>query len=97
MDCLNSCEIIISNDSLGMHLGMALKKTVLGLFGATPHKEVFFYNNGKAILPEPIPNCLPCGKGICERGKNCIEDITPEKVFEEIKRFISIPKEKTIW
>jgi heptosyltransferase-2 len=84
MDWLNSCKIIVTNDSLGLHLGIAMKKKVLGLFGATPSKEIYFYNRGKAILPEPIPECIPCFEGKCERKKNCIEDISPDKVYKEI-------------
>ena len=89
IDWINSCRTIISTDSLGLHLGLTLKKKVLGLFGPTPDKEVGFYGRGKAILPEPIPNeCIPCFKGVCERGRNCMEDISVEKVYEEIKNLV---------
>lgn len=85
MDWMNSCETIITCDSLGMHLGFALNKNVLALFGSTPSKEVYFYGKGKAITPEPIPDCLPCFKGTCEKGRNCMQDITVERVYEEIR------------
>lgn len=88
-DWINSCRIIVSNDSLGMHLGIVLKKEVLGLFGSTNSKEVFFYNRGKAILSEPIPNCLPCFETYCKKGRNCMEDIQPERLYEEIKNIMS--------
>lgn len=41
IDWLNKCRIIVSNDSLGLHLVLALKKKVLGLFCPTSDKEVF--------------------------------------------------------
>jgi len=85
IDWINSSKMVISNDSLGLHLGIALKKKVLGLFGPTPSKEVFFYGLGKAILPSPIPECLPCFKGKCEVDKNCIEDINVETVYSEVR------------
>jgi heptosyltransferase-2 len=85
MDWINSAKLIVSNDSLGLHLGLAMDKKVLGLFGATPSPEVYFYNRGKAILPEPSPECMPCFKSICKRGRNCIEEINPEKVYKSIK------------
>jgi len=95
MDWINSCKIIITNDSLGLHLAVALKKKILGLFGSTPHTEVYFYGRGKAILPEPIPGCFPCFKGTCERGKECIEDISVEKVFLEAEKlFFGESKDK---
>lgn len=82
MDWINSCKTIISNDSLGMHLGIALKKNVLGLFGPTPHKEIYFYERGKAIFPKNIA-CMPCVNGVCKRGKNCMEEISVKKIYNE--------------
>mgnify|MGYP001618184531 CR=1 FL=1 len=89
MDWLNSAKLILSHDSLGMHLGLALKKKVLGLFGPTPHLEVYFYNLGKAILPEPTLECMPCFRRDCERGRNCMADIRPERVLREIKNLLN--------
>jgi len=85
IDWINSCKLIVSNDSLGLYLGPILKKKVLGLFGSTYDKSVYFYEYGKVILPEPIPDCLPCFKSSCERGKNCMKDISQERVYKEIK------------
>jgi len=87
MDWINSNKTIITNDSLGLHLGIALKKKVIGLFGPTLYEEVYFYERGKAIIPEPIPDCLPCFEGICKKGKNCMEEISPERVFKEIMEY----------
>ena len=67
MDWINSVKILVSVDSLGLHLGIVLRKKILGLFGPTPYREVYFYGRGKPILPEPIPACITCFKSICER------------------------------
>lgn len=86
IDWINSCKMIITNDSLGLHLALALKKKVLGLFGPTKSEEVYFYGRGKALLPEPPLNCVPClnEEGECETGENCMEKILPERVYKEI-------------
>lgn len=84
IDWINSGEIIISNDSLGLHLGIALKKRVLGLFGPTPHKEVFFYNRGKAVFPEKEFECMPCFKWVCKEKYHCLGQVTSERVYKEI-------------
>ena len=89
MDWINSGRVIVSNDSLGLHLGLALDKKVIGLFGATPHREVYFYENGEALLPEPAPSCLPCFSGVCKREKNCIEEISSERVYKVIGGYLS--------
>ena len=94
MNWINSSKTIITNDSLGLHLGIALKKNVLGLFGPTPDKEVHFYGRGQAILPEENLGCLPCFKPTCPKYENsCIDLISPEKVF---KNFIENTKKNKI-
>jgi heptosyltransferase-2 len=85
---INSAKVVVSTDSLGLHLALALKKKVLGLFGPTPYKETYFYGRGKAILPKPIPECFGCFKAKCERERVCMEDIQPEKVYKHIREYI---------
>jgi heptosyltransferase-2 len=88
IDWLNSCKMIVSNDSLGLHLGIALKKKVIGLFGPTPSAEIYFYGQGKAILAEPIKKCVPCFKNECEYDLSCMKDISVNKVYREIKSYL---------
>jgi len=49
IDWINKNKIFITNDSLGLHIALALGKKVVALFGPTSSKEVFFYNNSIAI------------------------------------------------
>jgi heptosyltransferase-2 len=86
-DWINSSKVIITNDSLGLHLAIALKKNFLGLFGPTPHKEVYFYGRGKPILPEPYLECMPCFKGKCNKKQGCMNNISPERIIKEIGNY----------
>jgi len=88
MDWINSSKIIVSGDTLGLHLGIVLKKITLGLFGPTPSKETYFYGRGKAILPESIPDCLPCSEEVCKKGLHCMEDISVERVYREVREYL---------
>ncbi len=86
MGWINSSRVLVSNDSLGLHLGLALKKKVIGLFGPTSSREIYFYNRGEAILPNENLPCLPCFKPGCSPYKNsCIDLISPEEVFSLLK------------
>jgi heptosyltransferase-2 len=85
IEWINSSNTIVSTDSLGLHLGIVLKKKVIGLFGPTPSSEVYFYGRGRALLPLPTPSCLPCFNGQCEKDKRCIENISAENVCNEIR------------
>ena len=87
MNWINSGKTIISNDSLGMHLGIAMKKNVIGLFGPTPSREVCFYNRGQAITPEHNYNCMPCFESRCDKyDHSCIDLISPKQVLETYLR-----------
>ena len=88
IDWINSGKLIVSNDSLGLHLAIALGKRVIGLFGPTPHKEVYFYGRGKAIVPDEKLECIPCFKRKCYNEKNCMESISIENVYKEIYKLI---------
>jgi heptosyltransferase-2 len=50
IEWINSCKILVTQDSLGMHLAFALNKRVVALFGPTSHSEVFFAKNHKLIV-----------------------------------------------
>lgn len=88
MDWINSSKIIVSSDSLGMHLGIALKKKVVGLFGPTSEKEVYFYDKGRAILPAKDFKCMPCFLSKCTEQESCLRHIEPAYVYQEIKNLI---------
>lgn len=82
MDWVCSCSSIITCDSLGLHLAIAMKKKVIGIFGPTSEKEVFFYGRGRA-LTVTLP-CRPCYKDKCRiDGNGCMSGVTPRKVYEE--------------
>lgn len=83
---MNSCEMIITNDSLGTHLSLALKKKTLGLFGPTPHKEFEFYGRGKAIYATRGFDCMPCFEPLCSNDKFCMDAISVNKVYTEAKK-----------
>lgn len=81
---INSFKLMISNDSLGLHLAIVLNKKVLGLFGPTTYKDVHFYNKGYAILPKKNFECMPCYLSACKQKKGCMEDISVGEIYKEV-------------
>ncbi len=72
---VSSCRVIVTNDSLGLHLAIALGKKVCALFGPTPSEEVFLYGRGQKIIFE-VPSqyhCLPCSKPHCFQPISCTQ------------------------
>ncbi|MBU4334058.1 MAG: hypothetical protein KKD07_06420, partial [Candidatus Omnitrophica bacterium] len=84
IDWINSCELIVTADTLGLHIGLALKKRVLGLFGPTSPHEFSFYKCGTYILPDSPYECTSCFNTACNKTKYCMEYIYPSRVKEII-------------
>jgi heptosyltransferase-2 len=83
IDWINSCRIIVTGDSLGMHVALALRKKVVILMGSTSWNEIETYDRG-IVLTAPLP-CSPCyKKSKCTVTPSCMELITPEMVYSRI-------------
>lgn len=80
MDWINSCRLLVTNDSLGLHIALALKKKVVVLYGPTNPNETYFYGRGEPLYPEAKYDCIPCLKNTCSQERPCMESISPERV-----------------
>ncbi|MBI5233568.1 MAG: glycosyltransferase family 9 protein, partial [Deltaproteobacteria bacterium] len=88
IEWINSLQLLITNDSLGLHIAHALDKKIIALFGPTLASEVYV-KNGVKLTPEPKPECLPCMNTECIMERTCMYDIMPEKVRREAIRLLS--------
>lgn len=77
-------DLVVSSDTLGMHLAIALKKPVIALFGPTCPQEIDLYGRGTKLFQGG--GCSPCYKPTCPDAV-CMSEITPERVFAEIGKF----------
>ncbi len=88
VDWLNSASLVVTADTLGLHVALALKKPVVALFGPTPSHEVHLYGRGVALLPDPWPECAPCRSSQCLAERHCMDDIRTEVVFRQVERLL---------
>jgi len=65
MDWIGSCRMLITNDSLGMHLAFAFNKKSICLFGPTDSSEVYFYPGSTLIVSAIECSQMPCMKPQC--------------------------------
>jgi len=79
----------VSSDSLGLHICLALKKNVIGLFGPTPAIEVYMYGCGIAVTARAPYECIPCCKPVCDKKKQCMEYISAERVYEHVRKMLA--------
>jgi len=88
IEWINSCRLLVTNDSLGLHIAHALNKKVVALFGPTLSNEVYI-KNGVKLLPEGKYDCLPCLDTVCVKDKPCLYDIKPTTVLSAIEKLLT--------
>ncbi len=81
---INSCRMLVTNDSLGLHIACALNKRVVALFGPTVASEIYI-QNGETLLPKTDYDCIPCLKPKCVHDKSCMTFIKPETVYKSVQ------------
>lgn len=84
IEWINSCRMLVTNDSLGLHIAEALGKKIVALFGPTLESEVFV-RTGRKLLPESDYDCIPCLDSSCFQEVPCMHLITPERVYDIIE------------
>lgn len=70
---VEACDVIFSGDSLGMHMGIGLKKWVVAWFGPTCQQEIELYGRGRKILTKA--SCSPCWKRVCSERVMCYDQV----------------------
>jgi heptosyltransferase-2 len=89
MDWINSCRLLVTNDSLGLHIALALKKKVVVMYGPTNPNETYFYGRGEVLYPEVERDCVPCLQTVCSQPSSCMEHISPASVVQAIGQLLA--------
>lgn len=80
---MSIADIVISGDSFGMHLAIALKKYVIAWFGLSCATEIELYGRGIKLVPKDL-ECSPCWKRVCPYNLECIAMIDLQKIKESV-------------
>ena len=83
---INLCDVIVTGDTITLHVAIALKKKVVALFGPTCAQEIELYGRGGKIVSS-LP-CAPCYRRRCQVSPNCMEAIEAEEVMEKIRSLL---------
>lgn len=88
IDWINSCRLLISNDSLGLHIALALGKPVVALFGPTVAEEV----DGPDLIRLTPPldwDCIPCLEAHCPHAQPCMQHISVSHVESAVRKLLN--------
>lgn len=78
-----ACDVIVTGDSLGMHMAISQKKQVIAWFGPTCAHEIDIYDRGFKLLAQSP--CSPCWKRTCEKSIMCYDQVSLEEVLNALK------------
>jgi heptosyltransferase-2 len=81
---VGACHLVITGDTLAMHLSLALSRRTIVLFGPTSAAEIELYGLGEKVVPHM--DCLSCYKPKCDFVPNCMDLITTDMVEAAVER-----------
>lgn len=84
---VDACDLVITGDSLGMHMAIARKKFVVAWFGPTCAQEIDLYDRGIALKAEVA--CGPCWKRSCQKDVMCYDRVELNSVVEATERGVA--------
>jgi len=91
----NICDLIITGDSFGMHVGIALGKYVVAWFGLSCWTEIDLFDHGRKFIPEGL-ECSPCCKRTCPYNLECISMVDLDGIVDEVLKYRTRWKRATI-
>ena len=83
---MDICNVVISGDSFGMHLAIALRKYVIAWFGLSCWTEIELFGRGEKLIPYGL-ECSPCWKQECPYNLECIDMIDLERIVQLVRRY----------
>jgi len=86
MALIQSCAVMLTNDSGPMHIAAALKTPLVALFGSTSDVKTGPYGGG--IIIHKHVECSPCYKRVCPIDFRCMKKIEVDEVYQAIQRQI---------
>lgn len=78
-----SCDVVVTGDSLGMHMAISQRKQVVAWFGPTCAQEIELYDRGIKVLSKS--SCSPCWKRTCEKSIMCYDQVSLEEIIHALK------------
>jgi len=82
----NIPDIIVTGDSLGMHIALALKKYIIAWFGVSCWSEIDLYDRGVKLFQKDL-FCSPCWKKECPYNLECMKMIDLDGIVSAIDIF----------
>ena len=85
---INLSDVIVTGDTVGLHIAISLNRKIVSFFGPTPHQEINLFGLGKKLVREEL-ECLNCYDQFpCPYDGKCMSLISVNEVYESIKELL---------
>ena len=84
---IDICHVIVTGDTMAMHIAIALKKKLVVLMGPITTASIDVYGLGPMLVSEEH-DCLGCFRDICDLPYQCMDAVSPNTVLEEVRKHI---------
>jgi len=84
---IDHCRVVVTSDSLAVHVTSARKVPAVVLFGPTSAAEIELYGRGTKLVP-PGFDCLCCYLPRCDKVPHCQAGIAPDVVLAAVQQWL---------
>ncbi len=84
---LGLCELVVTTDSLALHVAAALRRKAVVLVGPTSAAELDCFGLGEKLLPPEPCSCFYQPR--CRLARRCLDRISPDAVLRAARRWLS--------
>lgn len=78
------CDVMVTGDTLALHVAVALGKRLVAYFGPTSDVEIDLYGRGEKVLP--ILPCQDYYKGECSQKVSCMDNLKEKDMLAAVER-----------
>ncbi len=84
IDWINDCRVLVSADSLAVHIAAGLEKPTVALFGPTLPSDIPDRPHLVKIWSPQAHDCPPCQSRTCVKDRQCMTMISADEVEQHV-------------
>ncbi len=81
---VGSCDVLLTGDTMAMHVAIALDLGVVAYIGPTCEQEIDLFGCGEKLVANV--SCAPCYKRVCDQADRCVQAVSTEEAIDAIER-----------
>jgi ADP-heptose:LPS heptosyltransferase len=81
---VNLCDVMVTGDTLALHVAIALDKRLVAYFGPTSDAEIDLYGRGEKVLPSTPCQCYYQNQ--CTQKVSCMDNLKEDVMLAAVER-----------